>query len=311
MNVPLFSVVICTHNPHPERLRRTLAGLQAQTLPAAEWETVLVDNASTAGREPAIPSESAPENLRLVAEAELGLTHARRRGIREAAGTWVLMVDDDNVLAPDYLERAREFTSEYGSVGAFGGISEPEFERPPEPWQEEYFDLLALRDLGPEIIIAQADSARTEYPLCSPIGAGMVVRRDLLQQWLNRDDQAGSTDRRGGELTSGGDNEIVLAVCAAGGDVAYTPKLRLIHLIPAGRLDLQYLGRLNHGIQKSWIQVLHRHGIRPVNWSPAAPWTVPLRKLKAWFTYRAWAGPADWVRWRGACGHFEGRALIR
>ena len=41
------SVIIPTHNPDPGRLRRTLLGLRAQTLPAAAWEAVLVNNAST------------------------------------------------------------------------------------------------------------------------------------------------------------------------------------------------------------------------------------------------------------------------
>jgi hypothetical protein len=66
-----------------------------------------------------------------------------------------------------------------------------------------------------------------------------------------------------------------------------------------------YLARLNRGIAKSWMQVLRKHDANP--WSPIAPWTVPLRQFKAWFTHRAWSGPAEFIRWQGACGHFEGR----
>lgn len=54
------------------------------------------------------------------------------------------------------------------------------------------------------------------------------------------------------------------------------------------------------------VQVLHRRGANPS--PPIAPWTVPLRQLKAWFAYRAWAGPAEFIRWQGACGRFEGPA---
>jgi hypothetical protein len=47
------------------------------------------------------------------------------------------------------------------------------------------------------------------------------------------------------------------------------------------------------------------HGICP--WPAIAGWTVPLRQLKAWITYRAWSGPAARIRWQGACGHFDNR----
>ena len=41
-----ISVVICTHNPRPDYLRRTLDALKTQTLPQEQWELLLVDNAS-------------------------------------------------------------------------------------------------------------------------------------------------------------------------------------------------------------------------------------------------------------------------
>jgi glycosyltransferase involved in cell wall biosynthesis len=40
------SVILCTHNPRPDYLDRVLASLRGQTLPAEQWEFLLVDNAS-------------------------------------------------------------------------------------------------------------------------------------------------------------------------------------------------------------------------------------------------------------------------
>jgi len=297
-----ISVIICTHNPHAGRLARTLAGLRAQTLPVAQWECVLVDNASS----PAI-SHNAHDlaNLRIVREPEPGLTHARRRGLRETTSSLCVFADDDNVLAPDYLEQALGLSSAHPHVGAFGGRSLPEFETPPADWVREFFDLLALRDLGPKTIIAPAENPPLTYPLCAPIGAGMVLRREAAQVWLDTPDR-GLTDRRGGELTSGGDNDIVLTLAFAGWGVAYFPELSLTHLIPQGRFNPIYLARLNRGIQKSWVQVLTRHHLCP--WEHIPAWTVAPRRLKAWFAYRAWSGHAAHVRWQGACGRFEGLA---
>lgn len=113
-------------------------------------------------------------------------------------------------------------------------------------------------------------------------------------------------DRRGSELTSGGDNDIILTLMRHGWEIAYLPELALTHLIPADRVTASYLGRLNRGIRKSWRQVLARHEANP--WAPILRWTVPLRKFQAWFACRAWSSPAARIRWLGAGGHFEGRS---
>ena len=96
------SVIIPTHNPHPGRLQRTLHALRAQTLSAAQWETVLVDNATTPALALADWTAHGSANLRLVSEPEPGLSHARRRGFLAGTGDFFVLVDDDNKLAPDY-----------------------------------------------------------------------------------------------------------------------------------------------------------------------------------------------------------------
>jgi glycosyltransferase involved in cell wall biosynthesis len=303
------SVILPTHNPHRGRLARTLEALRTQALPATEWELVVVDNASA----PALDARElsgAPANLRLVREPQLGLTAARRRGLRETRGDLVVFVDDDNVLAPDYLAQARALFLREPRLGAAGGRSTPEFEQAPPPWVREFDDLLACRDLGDRELLATLrpdDGGPARYPECAPIGAGMVLRRAAIATWLETDDDRLS-DRRGTELSSSGDNDIVLAILRGGWSVGYFPALRLTHLIPPGRTERDYLARLNRGIARSWMQVLAKHGVSP--WPALAGWTVPLRQLKAWFACRAWSSPAAFVRWQGACGHFEGRAAL-
>lgn len=304
-----ITVVIPTHNPHPGRLRRTLAGLRAQSLPADQWETVLVDNASAPAVDVGPLRETAPASLRVVREPQLGLTAARRRGFAEARAPLCVLVDDDNVLAPDYLAEVVRLFAAHPRVGALGGKSLPEFEAEPPAWAREFFPLLALRDLGDKHCISEGlrppGAVGNQYPAeAAPIGAGMAIRREAAAQWLAGSGNSPLTDRRGGELTSGGDNDIVFTVLKHGWAVGYFPELALTHLIPASRLTADYLARLNHGIQKSWPRVLAKYDACP--WPPIARRTVPLRQLKAWFTCRAWTSPAARIRWRGACGQFEG-----
>src|SRR5580658_7466146 len=103
--MPAISVIICAHNPRRDYLSRALDALKAQSLPREQWELLLIDNAS---KEPLANSLdlSWHRGGRHVLEKELGLTPARLRGIREASGEVLVFVDDDNVLAPDYLDHA-------------------------------------------------------------------------------------------------------------------------------------------------------------------------------------------------------------
>ena len=308
----LLSVVIPTHNPHAGRLRRTLAALQAQTLASATWETLLVDNASR----PVVAMDEfaadAPVNLRVVRESQLGLTAARRRGFTEARGDCIVMVDDDNALAANYLAEVLQLFAAHPKIGALGGKSRPEFETQPRAWIREFDGLIACRDLGEATLTAHGlwntKLRCNEYPGCAPIGAGMALRREALQSWLDDSTSEQLSDRRGSELNSGGDNDIVLTLLRHGWQVGYFPTLSLIHMIPTSRTTRDYLGRLNHGIACSWVQVLSKHNACP--WGRIPTWTVPLRQAKAWFTYRAWSGPAAYVRWQGACGHFAGLAHL-
>ncbi len=306
----LLTVVIPTHNPDPGRLQRTLLSLRAQTPPGASWETLLVNNASTRFPAEAFFSDCAPECFSVITEPKLGLTAARQRGLSAARGQFAVLVDDDNVLAPNYLAEVAALFAAHPQVGAAGGKSHPEFATTPEDWLREFFPLLALRDLGDAPLIATslhpAGAARIEFPTCAPIGAGMALRRPAWEAWLGSSTADALSDRRGTALSSSGDNEIVFQIMAAGWSVAYFPSLVLTHLIPAGRLDPDYLARLNHGIQQSWMQVLTQHDACP--WKPLSATEAGLRKLKAWFTHRAWRSPAAHIRWRGACGHFDGRA---
>ncbi len=306
----MISVVIPAHNPHVGRLARTVAGLRAQTLAPAAWELALIDNAS---RDPSVFNSldlSWHPRARVVREETLGLTAARLRGFGETTGDLIVLVDDDNVLAPDYLARVAHAFAADATLGALGGRCLPEFESPPPPWTREFDGLLALRDPGdaPARAVWPASGPR-EYPLCSPVGAGLALRRSGAAAYvaaLARDSRRRAFDRTGTQLVSGGDNDLVMTVLETGLAVAYDPALRLTHLIPAARSERLYLGRLNRAIARSWARVLALHGIRP--WRAIGPRTVALRQARARLRAGLFLSPAAWVRWQGACGHFEGLA---
>lgn len=304
-----LTAIICTHNPRQDYLRRTIEGLKAQTLPPSDWELIIVDNNSREPVQKQLRLDWHPV-ARVVSEPELGLSAARRTGFAGARGEYQVLIDDDNVLASDYFAQTRAIFEANPRLGAIGGKSVPEFETPPPSWAQEFIGLLAIRDLGDAAMISNglhsSHSGRNEYPLFAPFGAGMALRREAVAAWVAEATKGiALSDRRGPSLSSSGDNDIVLSLMGAGWEVGYFPQLSLQHLIPHARLQPAYLARLNRSIQQSWQQVLTRHDANP--WPLLTTSGATIRKMKAWFSCRAWTSPAARIRWQGACGHFDGR----
>jgi glycosyltransferase involved in cell wall biosynthesis len=125
VNMPHISVAICTHNPRLDYLSRALDGLRSQTLPVAQWEFLLIDNASEVPVSGSVDLAWHP-NARVVVESKLGITSARIRAMREFAGDLLVFLDDDNVMAPDYLQRCSELFAERADLGAASGCILPE-----------------------------------------------------------------------------------------------------------------------------------------------------------------------------------------
>lgn len=97
------SVVIATFN-RLAALERLLDDLARQSLPAHEFEVVVVDDGSRIPVRPALASREDPYRLRALAQANAGQAAARHRGILEAEGDVVVIVDDDMRVEPGFLE---------------------------------------------------------------------------------------------------------------------------------------------------------------------------------------------------------------
>ncbi len=241
--MPEVSVIICAHNPRPDYLRRALDALQVQTLPAQQWELLLIDNAS---KDPLalVWDLSWHPHGRHVRENELGLTSARLCGIRICQGNLLVFVDDDNVLAPDYLEQALQLSHSRSCIGAFGGNVVGEFETPPESWVNIMYSIFAVVDVQAE---QWTCGPGTAAQLMAPCGSGMVIRKAVAEYWsrlTTNDPLRRGLGRKGSSLAGSEDIDMALCACVLGMAVGRFPELKLIHLIAARRLKREYLLRL-------------------------------------------------------------------
>lgn len=279
----MISVVLCTHNPRRDYLARALAGLRQQTLPAAEWELLIVDNAS---REPVRDHADVSWHpaARIIVETELGLTAARVRGIREARGEVLVWVDDDNILAPDYLAVAGRLARESPRLGVWGcGHFTPEWETPPPPEFAPYLHYLAVNC---------ADRDRTsqqlyDYP-ATPAGAGMCVRADVARRYaasVTSDARRKILGRTGTGLGACEDHDLAFTAIEAGYLTGVFTSLRLTHLMPAARVREDYLLQLVEGHARSTVLLM---SLRDPRLRPAGA----IQRLRRW-RYRRSLGPVD------------------
>ncbi|MFN2460766.1 MAG: glycosyltransferase [Candidatus Velthaea sp.] len=105
------SVVVPAYNA-AEMLGECLSALQAQSLPRAEYEIIVVDDGSTDGTA-AIAQRF---DIRLVRQRNGGAAAARNTGAREAAGAWLAFIDADCVPSRGWL-RALVSTVRGGEAG--------------------------------------------------------------------------------------------------------------------------------------------------------------------------------------------------
>jgi glycosyltransferase involved in cell wall biosynthesis len=215
-----------------------------QTLPQVPWELLLVSNASTddtlivAPRLWAELGQVAP--LRLLDEPKPGKENALTRGFDEATYECICIVDDDNLLYPDYLVQVAELMAAHPTIGILGGCAEGAFEVEPPVWFTRFQAVYAV---GPQ--------ANQPGPLTMPgaylYGAGSVVRRSAWQHLRQNAFAFTTSTKRGKIIVSGEDVELGDAIRLAGYDLWYSPRLRLRHFMYKERLTWEYLLRIGQG----------------------------------------------------------------
>jgi glycosyltransferase involved in cell wall biosynthesis len=250
-----LTVITCTHNPRRDILDRVLEALSKQTLPQSRWELIVIDNCSKPPLDAADLNAKWGLPLRVVHEPVPGVASARRRGVSEAAADLICMVDDDNVLDPDYLAVGLEIARAEPTIGAFGGAIRPILERGAAwNWQKKLLPYLGVRDYGPEVITSSED----KWGQWEPIGAGMVVRKDVTEKYIEivaAIPLAKNLGRKGKGLLAGEDSLFARAAYRLGYSCSYQPRLKFQHYIKSNRMKMGYLIRLLYGHGKSVVML--------------------------------------------------------
>jgi hypothetical protein len=278
------TVAICTHNG-ARRIAQVLESLAAQNLPAGDWETLVIDNASTDDTSVVAANSLArlqPDNGRVVCEATPGLTFARRRAANEARGDIICFLDDDNIPAPDFVASAVGAFARRRRAFAIGGKVNAVWEQEPSPLAlaVQHF-ALAICDRG--------DNAFCYERNWGPVGAGLCIRTEVLRTIYSEHGGTTVLGRTGGRLTSGDDLLIGILAWKLGGECWYEPSLSIKHILPARRMEKSYLLKLYEGIGRGQAAVRRLYDWKARNRALVA--LIGVKDLGRWLRGRI-SGPS-------------------
>ncbi|MGB9723749.1 MAG: glycosyltransferase family 2 protein [Chloroflexia bacterium] len=177
MSSPRCSVIIVNWNGRPY-LGPCLEALRRQSW--GDFETILVDNASTDGS-PAWVAEHFPEVRLIVHPRNLGFAEGCNRGWAEARGEFLILLNNDTQAEPSFLEALVEAAGQDERVGLVGGVLV--FDRRPEfiasagirmQWDGVALDLWAGR--------RREELPEAPQEIFGPSGGAALLRRTLLEE---------------------------------------------------------------------------------------------------------------------------------
>jgi GT2 family glycosyltransferase len=292
------SIVICTHDRGALAARATRAA-HAQAR-ACDAELLVVDNASsetTACALAELPAELGA-GVRVVREPTLGLSAARNRGLREAAGRVVAFLDDDAVPHAGWLAALLAGYTQ-PDVVCVGGPVRLAFPDTPPAWLTP--PLLAAYsafDLGPEP--RRLRYRRDDYPY----GANISF---LAQAARAAGGFSPTVGKRGQLALVHDETDLCYRLDHAGGEIHYAPGAIVDHHVLPERLSPRWLLERHALGGRSAATFVLRN--RPVT---SALWRVWWRygRALARLPYRL-GEPVDPRRLAGECERREALGYLR
>lgn len=116
-----FSIVICTYNG-AEKIGRTLDSIFAQNYATRKYEVIVVDDGSTDRTEEIVRKY----NVTLVRhDTNSGIAKSRNSGLQASSGKYLVCIDDDCTIEPQFLNTIEEKYQQNGVIGVAANLIHP------------------------------------------------------------------------------------------------------------------------------------------------------------------------------------------
>lgn len=116
----MISIIVPVYNVE-KYLRDCIESILAQTY--TDWEMIMVNDGSTDhSEEIALECAGKDSRIKVVTQANGGLSAARNTGMRVATGQYLTFIDSDDAVAPEYLSTLLELLENYEAAIATCGF---------------------------------------------------------------------------------------------------------------------------------------------------------------------------------------------
>lgn len=222
--------MICTHDRH-DLLPAAIDSLKQQSLPARDFEILIVDNSSDPEAAAASASKySGIGNLRYITESSPGLSNARNVAARNCETEYLAYMDDDAIADENWLHQLLcawgQFETEAGVVG---GRVDPIWGSPRPAWLHDHL-------LGYVSVVNWGGLCRQAAPNEWFAGTNVSYRTESI---LRLGGFSTALGRHGKDASLLGNEELALSekIRSTGKILVYAPLARVNHLVAAGRLN--------------------------------------------------------------------------
>ncbi|OGD63450.1 hypothetical protein A2160_02315 [Candidatus Beckwithbacteria bacterium RBG_13_42_9] len=226
-----LSIIIVSHNTKG-LLANLLNSIKDSEAGFYKIETIVVDNAST-DRSPEMVKSNFPQVKLIINQQNLGFAVANNKGIRQAGGRYLLLLNSDTLvnnktlkIMIDFLDQHPEYSVATCRVELPNGHLDPACHRGfPKPWASmTYFS--GLEQIFPKSkLFGQYHQGWKENDQIHEVdvisGAFFMLRREII-------DKVGLLDE--GFFMYGEDIDWCLRIHKSGFRVAYVPNTKITHM---------------------------------------------------------------------------------
>ena len=239
-----LSLIIATYN-RSAWLIRALESVVRQSAERSVWECIVINNNSTddtCEQFDLFVAAHSQYNLRMVVEQKQGLSNARNRGIAEATGDYIAIVDDDETLEDTFIESYIEFFDTFPYAMVAGGAVIPRYESRRPRWMSHYPERMIANPIDLDVAVCEFPASRV------PAGGNMAFRREVFEQVGGFNPMLG---RSGESLCGGEENDLFARLRAKGYKLFFIPNAAIYHHIPDSKLTDEYFDKLSFNVGRS------------------------------------------------------------
>lgn len=164
---PTLTIIMAAYNAE-KTIKTAIESVLAQTY--TDWELIVV-NDSSKDKTQTIVSEIAARDsrIRLINnETNSGVSITRKKGVEAAKGTWIAVLDSDDMWKPDKLEKQMRLANDKSAELVFTGSGFIDNEGSPIDWQLHVPETLSYRELLKQNLVSNSS---------------VLVKKELYEQF--------------------------------------------------------------------------------------------------------------------------------